>query len=139
MWSAGSAISISYDLPGTIARMTLSAMPLGLQCAPWKWKFVLLNWCGCEGLPGEEIAVGRQVVYEPDLQGLAGLHAQCRPQPAFVSAQVEAHAADVAIGVGASQAGAEHTVRRAADLGLKRAAGPSPAQPATFATPTSGM
>jgi hypothetical protein len=32
----GSVISMSYDLPGTIARMTLSAMPLGLQCAPWK-------------------------------------------------------------------------------------------------------
>ena len=37
---------MSYFLPGTIERMTLSAMPLGLQCAPWKWKFVLLNWCG---------------------------------------------------------------------------------------------
>jgi len=33
----------------------LSAMPLGLQCAPWKWKFVLLNWCGCEGLPGSRV------------------------------------------------------------------------------------
>jgi hypothetical protein len=43
VWSAGSAISMSYDLPGTIERMTLSAMPLELQCAPWKWKFVLLN------------------------------------------------------------------------------------------------
>ena len=43
VWSEGSVISMSYALPGTIARMTLSAMPLGLQCAPWKWKFVLLN------------------------------------------------------------------------------------------------
>jgi hypothetical protein len=70
------------------------------------------------GVAGEEIAVWRQVVYQPNLQGFARLHAQRRPQRAFVSAQVEAHAADVAIGVGASQAGAEHTVRRAADLGL---------------------
>ena len=46
MWSLGSVISMSYFLPGTIERMTLSAMPLGLQWAPWKWKFVLLNWCG---------------------------------------------------------------------------------------------
>jgi hypothetical protein len=98
--------------------MTLSAMPLGLQCAPWKWKFVLLNWCGCEGVAGQDIAVGRQVVDKPNLQGLARLHAQRRTQPAFVSAQVEACAADIAIGVGAAQAGAEHTIRRAADLGL---------------------
>jgi hypothetical protein len=97
--------------------MTLSAMPLGLQCAPWKWKFVLLNWCGCEGLPGS-IPVGRQVVDEPHLQGFPRLHAQRRAQPAFVTAQVEAHAADVAIGVGAAQAGAEHAVDGAADLGL---------------------
>jgi hypothetical protein len=49
---------MSYDLPGTIERMTLSAMPLGLQCAPWKWKFVWLNWCGCEGLLGRISRLG---------------------------------------------------------------------------------
>ena len=38
--------------------MTLSAMPLGLQCAPWKWRFVLLNWCGCEGLLGRISRLG---------------------------------------------------------------------------------
>jgi hypothetical protein len=38
------------------------------------------------GVAGEEIAVGRQVVYQPYLQRFAGLHAQRRPQPAFVSA-----------------------------------------------------
>ena len=38
--SAGSLISTSYDLPGTIERMTLSAMPFGLQCAPWSG-----SWC----------------------------------------------------------------------------------------------
>ena len=85
------------------------------------------------GVAREEIAVWRQVVYQPNLQGFAGLHAQRRPQPAFVSAQVEAHAADVAIGVGASQAGAEHAVRRAADLwSIAGTTG-------KVATPTSGM
>jgi hypothetical protein len=70
------------------------------------------------GNAGHQIAVGRQVVDEPDLQGLAGLHAQRRGQPAFVAAQVEAKAADVAIGVGATQAGAQLSVRRAAGFGL---------------------
>jgi hypothetical protein len=70
------------------------------------------------GVAGQYIPVGRQVVDEPDLQGLARLHAQRRTQPAFVAAQVEAHAADVAVGVGAAQAGAEHAVDGAADLGL---------------------
>ncbi len=70
------------------------------------------------GFAGHDIPVGRQVVDEPDLQGLARLHAQRRAQPAFVSAEVEARAADVAIGIGAAQAGAEHTVDGAADPGL---------------------
>ena len=133
----GQRISMSYDLPGTIERMTLSAMPLGLQCAPWKWKFVLLNWCGCE-VAGQDIAVGRQVVDKPNLQGLARLHAQRRTQPAFVSAQVEACAADVAIGVGAAQAGAEHTVRRGRTSGSTSGwsiAGTT----GNFVTPSSGM
>jgi hypothetical protein len=34
---------MSYDRPGGIERMTLSAMPPGLQCAPWKWKLVTFN------------------------------------------------------------------------------------------------
>jgi hypothetical protein len=97
--------------------MTLSAMPLGPQCAvEMQVRVVELVWM--RGIAGRDIAVGRQVADEPDFQGLAGLHAQCRGQPAFVGAEVEAHAADVAIGVSASQAGAEHAVRRAADLGL---------------------
>src|SRR5262249_26301600 len=59
------------------------------------------------GVAGQHIPVGREVVGESDLQGFARLHAQRRDQPAFVAAQVEAHAADVAIGVAAAQAGAE--------------------------------
>ena len=70
------------------------------------------------GVAGQDIAVGRQVIDEPDLQRFARLHAQRRPQPAFVSAQVEAHAADVAIGVYATQTSAEHAIHRAANLGL---------------------
>jgi hypothetical protein len=93
--------------------MTLSAMPLGLQCAPWKCKFVLLNWCGCEGLLGGISRFGGRPLMSRTFRV-----AQRRSEPAFVGAYVEAHAADVAIGVSASQAGAKHAVRRAADLGL---------------------
>jgi hypothetical protein len=84
----------------------------------WKWKFVWLNWCGCEGLLGRISRLGGRSLISRIFRGLARLHAQRRTQPAFVSAQVEARATDVAIGVGAAQAGAEHTVRRTAALGL---------------------
>jgi hypothetical protein len=65
-----------------------------------------------------QVAVGRQVVDEANLQGFARLQAQGRRQAALVGPQIEPHAADVAIGVGAAQAGAEHAVRRAPGLGL---------------------
>ena len=93
-------------------------MPLGLQCAPWKWKFVLLNWCGCEGLLGRKSRLGGRSLISRIFRVSPGFHAQRRPQSAFVSAQVEAHAADVAIGISAPQAGAEHSIHRAANLGL---------------------
>ena len=92
-------------------------MPLGLQCAPWS-ESSCVELVRMRGVAGQYVAVGRHVVDELDLQGLARVHAQRRAQPAFVSAQVEARAADIAIGIGAAQAGAEHTVDGAADPGL---------------------
>ena len=102
MWSAGSAISMSYnlsgrhrahDVVGDAARAAVRAVEMEVR---------VVELVRMRGVAGQDIAVGRQVVDEPDLQGLARLHAQRRPQPAFVSAQVEARAADVAIGVSAS-------------------------------------
>src|SRR5262249_61254633 len=33
-------------------------VPLGLQCAPWKCRFVLLNWCGYEVMVGGRSRLG---------------------------------------------------------------------------------
>ena len=87
----------AHDVVGDAARAAVRAVEMQVRVVELVWM---------RGIAGRDIAVGRQVVDEPDFQGLAGLHAQCRGQPTFVGAQVEAHAADVAIGVSASQAGA---------------------------------
>ena len=71
------------------------------------------------GVAGHVVAIGREVVDETNFQCLARLHAQRRSwRPAFVAAQIEAFALDMAIGVGAAQAGAEQAIRRLAHLGL---------------------
>ena len=65
------------------------------------------------------IAVRRKVVDEFDLEFLARLHAQGRAgAAAFVGADAEADAANLAIGVGAADGGREHPVDGAADLRL---------------------
>src|SRR5439155_5896876 len=87
-----------HDVVGDAARAAVRAVEMEVR---------VVELVRIGGNAGHSIAVGRQVVDEPDLQGLAGLHAQRRGQPAFVAAQVEAKAADVAIGVGAAQAGAQ--------------------------------
>ena len=71
------------------------------------------------GIGGHVIAVGWEVVDETNLQCFARLHAQRGSwRAALVTAQIEALAPDVAIGVGAAQAGAEHAVRRPTRLRL---------------------
>jgi hypothetical protein len=99
----------AHDVVGDAARAAVRPVEMEVR---------VVELVRMRGFAGHDIPVGRQVVDEPDLQGLARLHAQRRAQPAFVSAQVEADAADVAIGIGAAQAGAEHAVEGAADLGL---------------------
>ncbi len=99
----------AHDVVGDAARAAMRAVEVEVRVVELVRK---------RGVGGQDIAVGRQVVDEADLERLARLHAQRRAQPALVRAQVEAKAADVAIGVGAAQAGAEHAVRRAPDLGL---------------------
>jgi hypothetical protein len=98
-----------HDVVGDAARAAVRAVEMQVR---------VVELVRIRGDGGREIAVGRQVVDEPDLQGLTRLHAQRRGKPAFVAAQVEAKAADVAIGIGTTQAGAQLSVRRAAGLRL---------------------
>ena len=67
----------AHDVIGDAARTAVRAVEMEVR---------VVELVRMRGVAGEEIAVGRQVVYQPYLQRFAGLHAQRRPQPAFVSA-----------------------------------------------------
>ena len=99
----------AHDVVGDAARAAVRAVEMEIRVV------VLMRK---RRVGRRQVAVGRQVVDEPDLERFARFHAQGRRQAALVGPQIETHAADVAIGIGAAQAGAEHAVRRAADLGL---------------------
>ena len=95
---AVSRLHRTHDVVGDAARAAVRAVKMEIRA---------VELVRIRGEAGLDVAVGRHVVGKPDLQRLARLHAQ-----------VEAKAADVAIGVGAAQLGAEHPVGRAADFRL---------------------
>ena len=101
----------AHDVVGDAARAAVRAVEMEIRVV------VLMRK---RRVGRRQVAVGRQVVGEPDLHGFARLQTQGGRQATLVGAQIETHAADVAIGKGAAQAGAEHAVRRAADLRLDK-------------------
>ena len=59
----------AHDVVGDAARAAMRAVEVKVR---------VVELVRMRGVAGHEIAVGRQVVNQPDLQGLAGLHAQRR-------------------------------------------------------------
>ena len=99
----------------------LSEIPSGLTCTPWKWKFVVLKWCGKHHIDRHRIGVGRQIVDEADAQDVAGPHAERRARDgSFVGSQVQAIAADLLVGIADVQGRSQFSVHRAADFRLNQ-------------------
>ena len=100
----------AHDVVGDAARAAMGAVEVEVR---------VVELVRYRHVRGHRIAVGRELVGQPDLQRLARFHAQRRPiRRAFVGAHVEPLATDVLVGVPAVKRRLKHAIDRAPHLGF---------------------